>query len=177
MSIVLPYHERLLEQASHLMQRDASRPSQANLRRAVSTAYYAVFHFIAEETGHTFIGGASIKRPLRAAVARGIDHGALRGLCMQISSKSAPGNLSAPLRNCLRSIGPVLPWIASQIVVLQDLRHRADYDRLVGISKLEAQRAVKSARETIRAWSSIEGTLEAEAFLLGALTWRNLSGR
>ena len=35
-------HEDLLILAEHLAQLDARRPKQANLRRAVSSAYYAV---------------------------------------------------------------------------------------------------------------------------------------
>ena len=34
----------LLEQARHLANREPKRPKQASLRRAVSTAYYALFH-------------------------------------------------------------------------------------------------------------------------------------
>jgi len=34
----------LLEQAKHLAIREKKRPRQASLRRAVSTAYYALFH-------------------------------------------------------------------------------------------------------------------------------------
>jgi hypothetical protein len=36
------FHAHLLEQAQHLAMRDAGRPRQANLRRGVSSAYYAL---------------------------------------------------------------------------------------------------------------------------------------
>jgi hypothetical protein len=38
-------HADLLEQAEHLAQLDPTRPKQANLRRAVSSAYYALIHW------------------------------------------------------------------------------------------------------------------------------------
>lgn len=41
--------EDLLEQAQHLARREPKRPRQASLRRAVSTAYYALFHLLISE--------------------------------------------------------------------------------------------------------------------------------
>ncbi|MBS1874595.1 MAG: hypothetical protein JSU00_15375 [Acidobacteria bacterium] len=41
--------EDLLEQADHLARWDWKHPKQASLRRAVSTAYYAVFHMLVSE--------------------------------------------------------------------------------------------------------------------------------
>ena len=38
--------EGLLEQAQHLVKREPKRPKQASLRRAISTAYYALFHLL-----------------------------------------------------------------------------------------------------------------------------------
>ena len=41
--------EGLLEQAQHLVKREPKRPKQASLRRAISTAYYALFHLLISE--------------------------------------------------------------------------------------------------------------------------------
>jgi uncharacterized protein (UPF0332 family) len=45
----MPLAEHLLEQAQHLANREKKRPRQASLRRAVSTAYYALFHLLIHE--------------------------------------------------------------------------------------------------------------------------------
>jgi len=45
----MPYPDHLLEQAHHLAKRERNRPRQASLRRAVSTAYYALFHLLISE--------------------------------------------------------------------------------------------------------------------------------
>jgi hypothetical protein len=45
----MPFAEHLLEQAEHLAKRERNRPRQASLRRAVSTAYYALFHLLIHE--------------------------------------------------------------------------------------------------------------------------------
>ena len=46
----MPFPNDLLEQARHLANREPKRPKQASLRRAVSTAYYAIFHLLSMET-------------------------------------------------------------------------------------------------------------------------------
>ncbi len=43
-------HADLLDPAEQLAQLDPRRPKQANLRRAVSSAYYALFHLLALTT-------------------------------------------------------------------------------------------------------------------------------
>ena len=45
----MPFPEDLLEQAKHLASRERTKPKQASLRRAVSTAYYALFHLLISE--------------------------------------------------------------------------------------------------------------------------------
>ena len=42
-------HADLLKQARHLSTKEPSRPSQASLRRAISAAYYALFHRLVDE--------------------------------------------------------------------------------------------------------------------------------
>ena len=39
----------LLEQALHLATRESKRPRQASLRRAISSAYYGLFHLLIGE--------------------------------------------------------------------------------------------------------------------------------
>lgn len=42
-------HKDLLQQARLLAILDEKRPKQANLRRAISSAYYALFHYLIDE--------------------------------------------------------------------------------------------------------------------------------
>ena len=49
-------HADLLEQAEQLAQLDPRRPKQANLRRAVSSAYYALFHLLTSEASALYAG-------------------------------------------------------------------------------------------------------------------------
>jgi len=46
----------LLRQANHLATYEGANPSQASLRRAVSTAYYALFHLLIEDAAQRWQG-------------------------------------------------------------------------------------------------------------------------
>src|SRR5208337_2257920 len=52
---VMSLHAELLDQAEQLAQLDPRRPKQANLRRAVSSAYYALFHLLAWEASALYV--------------------------------------------------------------------------------------------------------------------------
>ena len=55
---------------------------QAALRRAISTAYYGLFHHvIARGVGRMGIGQEPIQRAMRAGAARWPDHGRVKTLC------------------------------------------------------------------------------------------------
>jgi uncharacterized protein (UPF0332 family) len=72
----MPFPNDLLEQARHLANREPKRAKQARLRRAVSTAYYAIFHLLSMETAKNW------KRPAeRFTVARMLGHTPIVKVC------------------------------------------------------------------------------------------------
>lgn len=72
----MPFPKDLLEQARHLANREPKRPKQASLRRAVSTAYYALFHLLSMETAKNWKRSAE-----RFTVARMLDHTPMVKVC------------------------------------------------------------------------------------------------
>ena len=64
----------LLRQADHLTEYEGTEPSQASLRRAVSTAYYALFHLLVEEGALRWTGSPEG----RTGFERGFNHGSMR---------------------------------------------------------------------------------------------------
>jgi hypothetical protein len=102
--------ERLLALAEELAEKSSRSPTLR--RRAVSTAYYAVFHTLAELCADELIGAESGGRSNEyIRIYRSLDHGAL---------KTAFG--AAPLNGvtALQSIG-------NRVVRLQSERIRSDY--------------------------------------------------
>jgi uncharacterized protein (UPF0332 family) len=44
----LAYHDELLQHAEELVHKRSNNPTQVDLRRSVSSAYYAVFHLFVQ---------------------------------------------------------------------------------------------------------------------------------
>jgi hypothetical protein len=63
----MAFADDLPEQAYHLGRRERKNPIQASLRRAVSTAYYALFHLLIDEAvaiGRSSASAAFWREPL-----------------------------------------------------------------------------------------------------------------
>src|SRR5215207_1010131 len=85
----------LLRQAGELARtpRGAGQPRNADLRRAVSAAYYAVFHAITRYAVRHLLPSASRTDQLR--LARSFDHGSIAEICRWPTRASAPRHSSA----------------------------------------------------------------------------------
>jgi hypothetical protein len=102
--------ERLLALAEELA--GTSSRSQTLRRRAVSTAYYAVFHTLAELCADELLGAETSRRSKEyVRIYRSLDHGAL---------KTAFG--AAPLSGVA-----AMQRIGNRVVRLQSERIRSDY--------------------------------------------------
>lgn len=58
----------LLRQANHLATYEGANPSQAALRRSVSTAYYALFHLPVEDAAQRWQGSVAATSGLERAL-------------------------------------------------------------------------------------------------------------
>jgi hypothetical protein len=67
--------EHLLEQAKHLARRERTRPRQASLRRAISAAYYALFHLLIRDAVRQL--GPNLNEDLFNRAYRWFDHGTM----------------------------------------------------------------------------------------------------
>jgi hypothetical protein len=128
--------ERLLWLADDLSRRSAELKSAAMERRAVSTAYYAVFHALASVCAEELLGvdGVTKKTNEYERVYRALDHGSLK-----TAFKSAP----------LKDLEQVKA-VGERVVELQSERIRSDYlpsGRLY--KKSECARLVRSATSSV----------------------------
>ena len=92
------------------------RPRQAQLRRAVSTAYYAMFHALARCCADMLVGATPARRSRRAwrQTYRSLEHGLARNQC---ANQSVMGRFP-----------PQIQDFGELFVNMQRLRHIADYD-------------------------------------------------
>lgn len=71
----------LIETARAITETGRGRPNQARLRRAVSTAYYAMFHTLAASAADLFIGQR--RDPAWHRTYRALEHGRAKHACRQ----------------------------------------------------------------------------------------------
>lgn len=100
-------------------------PSQALCRRAVSTAYYAAFHYLVEKSIEIVAPSASSE--VQVAIARTFKHGEMKDFARKI----ARGGLPKTIRDLFLHQSPGLErlkTLANSFEFLQEERHAADYD-------------------------------------------------
>ena len=101
----------LIQTARRLAQPSAAQPTQADLRRAVSTAYYALFHCLAATAADLLTG--SSRSPEWHQVYRALEHGKAKRACRQ--------------QGALRAFPMEIRDFAEIFADLQGARHEADY--------------------------------------------------
>lgn len=105
----------LIATAKDLLLTAKGSPSEASLRRATSTAYYALFHCLARDCADLLIGEDPGSRSDSAwkQVYRALQHGFARGQCQKTKNMGFPQ--------------PILEF-AQNFASLQIKREEADYD-------------------------------------------------
>lgn len=149
----MAFADDLLEQAEFLVDRDPINPKQASLRRAVSTAYYALFHLLIDEA----VGNWSVARH-RGVLARTFDHGKMKSVCEALVTSFYKGGsppAGVQLKNVARTFG-----------TLQQQRHIADYDNGFVWQRTDAVAQIDLASAAFADWRAIRGTDEAQDYLL-----------
>ena len=149
MAILNPEH--LIEQATRLIARPpAGPPRQVDLRRAISSAYYAVFHATLTAVADEFVGKAYQSSERYALVYRSVSHRQFKNACEQVQKPVLPPRLRdvAPAHG----FGPDLHRFASAGATLQEARHAADYDPRPRFRTSNALAQIDLAKAALRHW-------------------------
>ena len=131
---------------------------QANLRRAISTAYYAVFHSLARTAADLIVGADRNEAWYRAH--RALEHG---------SAKSACQNQEAMLK-----FPSEIQEFAYAFATLQEARQRADYSLEDRYCQLDAKAATNIARDAIGSLKKV-GSKDRRRFVAHVLFKRRAS--
>src|SRR6266849_1715690 len=108
----MAFADDLLKDAHHLGGRGGQNPKQSSLRRAVSTAYYAVFHLLVAD----FVSNWRLTDQ-RARLGRMFEHRKMRGAVLKLQDKRNPTAVEAELQK-----------VISVFARVQEERYTADYD-------------------------------------------------
>ena len=154
----------LLEQAIHLVRRERKHPKQASLRRAVSAAYYALFHLLISEAilnwKHT---------THRPAIARHFQHAQMR-IASDATAKKLKADM-AKLKPMSKEfdVAQGLALVADAFVVLYHARQNADYDLSNSYQETVALMDVYRAVDAFKKWKAIRTEQLAQDYLLSLL--------
>ena len=130
---------------------------QANLRRAVSTAYYAVFHSLARMAADLIVG--TDRNDAWHQAYRALEHGSAKNACRN--------------REAMRKFPSEIRKFADAFAVLQATRQRADYSLEDRYSKVDANAAIDAAHDAIRLLKKV-GAKDRRRFVAHVLFKRRL---
>ena len=132
----------LLAVADNLVQGGPGQPNQVELRRAVSTVYYALFHELANNCADLLVGPRSPTQTNQAwrQAYRALDHGVIRRKCNQpILDTHFPAGIQD---------------FAKQFVKMQETRHKADYDPFEAFTRSGVEQLIRESRTAIQGFRS-----------------------
>lgn len=145
----MPFANDLLRDAHHLANRGGRNPKQASLRRAISTAYYAVFHLLISD----FVANWALADQ-RARLGRMFEHRRVR-VDVQLRDKNNPTPVESELKK-----------VSSAFAQLQDDRYLADYDTSRDWARVDVEEALSVADEAFRIWGQIRKEKPAKDHLM-----------
>jgi predicted RNA-binding Zn-ribbon protein involved in translation (DUF1610 family) len=156
MPLELP--EELLRTAEHLLGERGVPTTNANLRRAWSSIYYALFHFICGECADQIVGNTDECRKQRAwhQVYRAPHHGLCKARCAKIADANPQNDLGFP---------DILKDFAGLFLILQQQRHNADYDLKSEVTPTDIRVNIGEVRDKIEAWLAADSKHQ-KAFLI-----------
>ena len=158
------YPEDLLEHAKRLYDLSSGpAPEQVDLRRAVSAAYYALFHLLTLEAAQNW----SHERQ-RHQFARLFEHSRMRKCCESLKNRLA----QRLAKGSDVEAAATLQEVADAFVQLQSQRHSADHEISRQWTQIETLRAITLSETAIARWIEIRGTEVAQDFLFDLMGTR-----
>lgn len=154
----------MLELAQQLVDLSHKGPTQAALRRAVSTAYYALFHLLITETT------ANWARPeFRTQLGRCFDHGPMKAASENKVAQINSTLKTSPAEAVERGVAVHLRTAANTFVQAQQRRNDADYNLAKEWTPVEVNTQIASVREAFESWRLIREEAAAQAYLVSLL--------
>jgi hypothetical protein len=161
----LPESSELIAVARALADGSIGGPrTDAHLRRAISTAYYAVYHKVTRAAAERFMGAGRQTTAGYSVLYRSFDHRHMREMCERLSAPTLKDRyrrlfgrdaLSQEARDFTAAFAP-----------LQDARHLADYDPEIRFLASDVVSMVDAADVAMAAFDAIDPTEQADILAL-----------
>jgi len=155
----MPLPDDLLKQAFELALKEPRKPKQASLRRAISAAYYALFHLLTEAGARRL----SPRPNTVPSVRRAFGHAEMREVCASLTGLESRYKIKFPAE---------ITQVGQSFVELQDARNKAEYDYQRLVTRAATLVRCEKARIALDQWRVVKNKPEARIFL-----WELLIGR
>lgn len=141
------------------------------VRRAVSTVYYAAFHYIAQSAADCFVGRANMHTARYALIYRSFEHTHLRRICVDLTKST----LSEKVRRSLgrNSVSKDIQQFAEIFPDLQEARHLADYHPTQTFEPNDVASLASTAELAITAFNAADPDEKADVLALMMLRPRD----
>lgn len=133
-----------------------------DLRRAISAAYYAVFHATLAAAADQYVGASKRTTSHYGLVYRSVDHKDISDVCLEVRRPQ----LSAKLSRYAPSGGfdADTKAYANAVTELKQRRDDADYNPLIRVKSSDAQLALRTAYSALHHLRTMQ-VASREAFL------------
>ena len=155
----MAYHDELLQQAKELVHKNPPGPTQADLRRSVSSAYYALFHLLIFEACLNWSNDIS-----RPGLARMFDHGVMKKVSKKVTDAG-----KMPYAGEDPIIVDKLRSFAGLFVQLQEQRHEADYNIKDAWTRTQSLKEMLGAYRAFAIWQEIRTARISQDYLVSLL--------
>jgi len=156
--------DELLALAGHLANLDTEAHRQASLRRAVSSAYYALFHLLVSETTVNWS-----RDETRSALGRLFEHRKMKGVCDKKVVEVNKLLKDNPLDSPELTVSKHLLTIANTFVQVFQERNDADYDTSKEWDQTDVLRQIDAVSAAFKSWEAIKHEPAAQTFLFSLL--------
>jgi hypothetical protein len=160
----MAFPDELVQLAQELANIHPENPGQAALRRAVSTAYYALFHLLISEATLNWN-----RRELRSVIGRVFEHGKMKAASENKVSELTSYFKDNPPESPEQRVSIHLHWVANTFIQAQQQRNTADYNTEKEWTYNEALTQIESVNQVFKSWHIIRNESVAQAFLVSLL--------
>lgn len=160
--------KEMLAVARELLALKATHHEEEVVRRAVSTAYYSVFHLLTEAATGLYVSPGS---PATGVLRRTLNHEPMKA----VSGMFSKGNYPKVFQDVASKM-PVsadLKVVAKAFVDLQIEREKADYEFGIKMERSEATLLIEKAEKAFEAWEKVKNTDEARLYLASFLLYKS----
>lgn len=164
--MIAPITSKALLDVATVLTRIDDPSTTVHLRRAISSAYYALFHGLVTAATRSAMGDEPARADDRFVMSRWYGHSEIRSASEWVVRRAHGRAVPKEVAQLLDAPPAELVEVADTFVELLHARHAADYDHRAKVDSDDAVEAVASARTALGRLDLLSGTRAYENYLV-----------